>query len=174
MSEPEPSIPRPRASRWRRWLLELALIALVLVGIHWWQTRGAPSGPAPALAGQLLDGSTMNLALEGGRPVLVHFWAEWCPICRLEQGSIQSLSADYRVISVATTSGDAAEVRAYMAQEGLSFPTLVDEAGDVGRDWGVKGVPASFVIDADGQVAHVSVGYTTELGLRLRLWLAGR
>ena len=108
MSEPEPSNPRPRVSRWRRWLVELALIAVVLIGIQWWQTRGVPSGPAPALAGQLLDGSAMNLVDERGRPVLVHFWAEWCPICRLEQGSIQSLSEDYRVISVATTSGDAA------------------------------------------------------------------
>jgi peroxiredoxin len=75
---------------------------------------------------------------------------------------------------VATTSGDAEAVRAYLAQQGLSFPTLVDEDGSVGRTWGVKGVPASFVVDADGQVAHAAVGYTTELGLRLRLWLAGR
>lgn len=172
MSEPESNPPPARAPRWRRWLLELLAIAVILIGIQWWQTRGAPSGPAPVLAGQMLDGSAMNLADERGRPVLVHFWAEWCPICKLEQGSIQSLSADYRVISVATTSGDAAAVRAFMAQEGLSFPVLVDEDGDVGRSWGVTGVPASFVVDAGGQVAYAVVGYTTELGLRFRLWLA--
>ena len=45
----ESALPKPNARkpRWRRWLLELGLIVLVLVGIQWWQTRGAPSGPAP-------------------------------------------------------------------------------------------------------------------------------
>lgn len=174
MSDTQPSNEKAKPRRWRRWLVEIALVVAVLLAVQWWQTRDVAYGPAPPLAGVLLDGSAMQLASERSRPVLVHFWAEWCPICRLEQGSIESLSKDYRVISVATTSGDAAAVRAYMRQEGLTFPTLVDEDGDVGRQWGVRGVPASFVIDADGQIAHATVGYTTGLGLRLRLWLAGR
>lgn len=173
MPAPEQTPAKSKSSRWPRWLLELAVVAAVLVGVQWWQTRGAPSGPAPLLAGTLLDGTPVKLADARGRPVLVHFWAEWCPICRLEEGSIQALARDHRVISVATTSGDAAAVRAFMDKEGLSFPTLVDEDGSVGRRWGVKGVPATFVIDAEGQVAHATVGYTTEWGLRLRLWLAG-
>jgi peroxiredoxin len=173
MSDSPPSPSKPSKPRWRRWLLEGLLVLAVIVGVQWWQTRDAPSGPAPALDGVLLDGTPVDLAAERGRPVLVHFWAEWCPICRLEEGSIDALARDHRVISVATTSGDAAAVRAYMARQGLSFPTLVDEDGTIGRRWGVKGVPASFVIDASGEIAHATVGYTTGPGLRVRLWLAG-
>jgi thiol-disulfide isomerase/thioredoxin len=173
---PQPSEqPTPnKKPRWRRWLVELSLVLAVIVAVQWWQTRDAPSGPAPPLQGMLLDGQPVNLAAERGRPVLVHFWAEWCPICRLEEGTIDALARDHRVITVATTSGDAAAVSGYLQQQGLSFPTLVDEDGSIGRRWGVQGVPASFIIDADGQVAHATVGYTTGPGLRLRLWLAGR
>ncbi len=174
MTEHANPSPSRSKSRWRRWLAEAALVVVVLAGIHFWQTRDVSYGPAPALAGQLLDGTPVSLASERDKPVLVHFWAEWCPICKLEQDSIQALSQDYRVLSVATTSGDAAAVRAFMQREGLSFPTLVDEEGVMGRTWGIKGVPASFVIDGDGNIAHATVGYTTGLGLRLRLWLADR
>lgn len=147
---------------------------MVFAGIHFWQTRGVHYGPAPALTGTLLDGSPASLAAERGEPVLVHFWAEWCPICKLEQDSIEALSKDYRVLSVATTSGDTEAVQAFMKREGLSFPAIVDEDGAIGRQWGVKGVPASFIVGPDGNVAHATVGYTTGLGLRLRLWWAGR
>jgi peroxiredoxin len=166
--------PKARKPRWRRWLLELLVVLLMLAAFQWWQTRGVASGPAPALASTLLDGSRVELneARRDG-PVLVHFWAEWCPICRLEEGSIDALARDHRVISVATTSGNAAEVRAHMQREGLSFPVVVDEEGRLARAWGVSGVPASFVIDPDGQVAYAMVGYTSGIGFRVRLWLAG-
>ncbi len=166
--------PSRRKPRWVGWLRDLALLLLVLTAIHWWQTRDVASGPAPLLAGQLLDGRPVALADYRGRPLLVHFWATWCPVCRLEQGSIAALAQDYPVLTVATGSGSGEEVAAYLAEAGLDFPVLLDESGALGQAWGVRGVPASFVIDAEGRIAHVAVGYTTGLGLRARLWLAGR
>jgi len=64
-------------------------------------------------------------------------------------------------------------VSQYMRENGLDFPVLLDESGLLSVAWGVRGVPSSFIIDADGQIRHLAVGYTTELGLRFRLWLAG-
>lgn len=159
--------------RLRRWSLELLLLIAIIGGVQWWQTRGVAEGPAPALQGMLLDGHAVSLQALQGQPVLVHFWATWCPICRLEEDSIDALARDHQVITIATTSGDAAAVRAYLQQQGLHFPVLLDETGEVGRAWGVKGVPASFIIDPAGDVVHATVGYTTGIGLRLRLWLAG-
>jgi peroxiredoxin len=154
-------------------LLEAAVLVLVLFAVQWWQTRDAPTGMAPVLHGPLLSGGIADLRQLQGQPVLVHFWATWCPICRLEQGTIDELAHDYAVISVATSSGDAAAVRQFMQEEGLSFPTLLDEDGSLLRQWGLPGVPASFVIAPDGQVAYATMGYTSGVGLRLRLWLAG-
>lgn len=157
--------------KWR-WAVDLLLILAVVLGIHAWQTRQMPAGAAPPLAGQLLSGEQKNLADYRGEPVLVHFWATWCPVCRATDGSIHDIARDYPVLTVASNSGSADEVRDYLLENKLDFPVLIDERGVDGLRWGVLGVPASFVIDGDGQIRSVAVGYTTEIGLRARLWLA--
>lgn len=60
-----------------------------------------------------------------------------------------------------------------MEEEGLSFPVLADEAGQLARRWRVSGVPVSFVLDGRGHIRYATVGYATWAGLTLRLWLAG-
>ncbi len=69
-------------------------------------------------------------------------------------------------------SGDATEVRRFMAQADLGFPVVTDEDGALADRWGVRGVPASFVLDADGQIAYATTGVSSETGLRARLWAA--
>jgi peroxiredoxin len=70
-------------------------------------------------------------------------------------------------------SGKAEEVARYMREQGITFSALNDQDGRISAAWGVHAVPASFIITPDGQIRFVEVGYTTSLGLRLRLWLAG-
>lgn len=171
-SEP-PSSAKPTAGRrWLRWAVEIALVLVLIAGVRAWQQSGTVRGPAPALAGVLLDGNSYALAPAAGQPVLVHFWATWCPICRAEQGTIEALARDYPTVTVAMQSGDDAEVAGYLRTESLSFPVLNDPDGALAARWGVRGVPASFIVDGAGQIRFVEVGYTTSVGLRLRLWLA--
>jgi len=73
---------------------------------------------------------------------------------------------------VAMQSGSDDEVAQYMQKEALSFPVLNDPEGVLAAQWGVRGVPASFIVDTAGRIRFVEVGYTTGIGLRLRLWLA--
>lgn len=160
--------------RWLSWIRDLALVFIVVLLIQWWQTGSLPSGPAPELAGPMLNGEHLDLKDLRGKPVLVHFWATWCPICRTEDGSIHDLAKDYQVLSIATNSGDEQEVRQYLEENELDFPVMLDESGVLGNRWGVKGVPSSFVVDSSGEIRSVAVGYTTGIGLRIRLWLAGR
>jgi len=149
------------------------VVLLLILGIRAWQQSGIASGPAPALAGVLLDGKPAALSTFAGRPVLVHFWATWCPICRAEQGSIDALAQEAPVITVAMQSGDHVAVTQHLRKEALSFPVLNDPDGAIAAQWGVRAVPASFIVDGAGQIRYVEVGYTTGIGLRLRLWLAG-
>ena len=149
------------------------MLLVLIVGIRAWQQSGTASGPAPALAGELLDGKPVSLAAFAGRPVLVHFWATWCPICRAEQGSIDTLARDVPVITVAMQSGDRDAVVQHLRKEELSFPVLNDPDGVIAAQWGVRAVPASFIVDGAGQIRFLEIGYTTGIGLRLRLWLAG-
>ncbi|MCK9202316.1 MAG: protein disulfide oxidoreductase [Gallionella sp.] len=167
------TVPVPtRAARWRRRAIEALILIIVIVGIRVWQQRDVVSGAAPSLAGTLLDGTAYKLSPQ--RPVLVHFWATWCPVCSAEQGSIQSIAqGDYEVVTVAMQSGSPADVARHMAEQRLDFPVLNDADGRISAAWGVHAVPASFIVDRDGQIRFVEIGYTTEIGLRLRLWLAG-
>ena len=161
-----------RRRRLPGWARDLLILGLLFWGLQCWLARDLPSGEAPPLAGRDLQGRPRSLHHYRGRPVLVHFWATWCPICRFEEGSIDAIARDHAVLSVAAGSGDAEALRAYMAERGLSFPVLVDEDGELARRWRVVGVPASFVVDGQGRIRWAGRGYASEWGLRLRLWLA--
>ncbi|MEJ2509848.1 MAG: redoxin domain-containing protein, partial [Gammaproteobacteria bacterium] len=86
--------------------------------------------------------------------------------------SIASIAKDYRVITVAQQSGSADAIRAYLHKHQVDFPVLADPDGSLSRRYGVRAVPASFVVGPRGRIRFVEVGYTTELGLRARLWWA--
>jgi len=156
-----------------RWLRDGALVALLFFGIRAYQQRHMPKGMAPSLDGPDLGGEMASLADYRGKPVLLHFWATWCGVCKVEQHNIDAVSRDLPVLSVASQSGGAGEIAAYVRERGISPRVIVDEQSVLASRFGVHAFPASFVIDGDGEIRHVEVGYTTELGLRARMWLAG-
>ena len=158
--------------RWFRLVVEVLLVILVLFAVRFWTQRDMVSGTVPEFQGNLLNGESYALLADKRRPLLIHFWASWCPMCELEQGSIQSISDDHAVITIAMQSGEAEEVIAYMQQEKLQFPVINDSEGILARRFGVHAVPSSFVIDENNNIMFRETGFTTETGLRLRLWLA--
>jgi thiol-disulfide isomerase/thioredoxin len=158
--------------RWRSWLVYILFLLVVMQAANWWKTRDAASGNLSEFSGKLINGSSFTIAEFTGEPVLFHFWATWCPICELENGTIQSISQDYRVISIASWSEGETEVKTYMQDNQLTFPVMLDTSGELAKSFGVKGVPASFILDPNGEITFVESGYSTELGLRVRLWLS--
>ncbi|MBI3478797.1 MAG: redoxin domain-containing protein [Nitrosomonadales bacterium] len=161
-------------SRWRGVALNVLLFIAMVAGIRAWQQRDMVSGAAPVLQGMTLSGQIYQLPAHPEQPVLVHFWASWCSICRLEQGAIDAIAQDHpNVITVAMQSGTQEEVARHMQEQGLAFPVVNDPDGRIASLWGVHAVPASFIVDTDGKARFVEVGYTTEAGIRLRLWWAG-
>lgn len=165
---------RLAAIKWRGAALNILLFAVLIAGIRIWQQRDMPDGHAPALQGLTLAGQPYELPAHPGKPMLVHFWGTWCTVCRSEQGSIDALRRDNSdMITVAVQSGTRDAVSRYLREQGVDFPVVNDADGTSAKAWGVHGVPASFILDANGKVRFVEVGYTTETGLRLRLWLAG-
>lgn len=172
--EPEVSRTPGRRARWREWAINLVVIVAIVFAVQWWKGRTLATGEAPSLVGVALDGVPIDLADRRGRPVLVHFWATWCPVCRITDGTIDAIAEDHAVVTVALQSGTEEEIRAYMREAGQDFSVVSDPDGRLSRAWGVAGVPTSFVIDGDGRIRSSIVGVSTGLGLRLRLWLAGR
>jgi thiol-disulfide isomerase/thioredoxin len=122
---------------------------------------------------ELVDSEGRHLSLIGEGPTLVHGFATWCGVCRLEESSVQNVAGSARVIGIASRSGSPAEVKAYMREHGLTYPVVLDADGSLAQKLGVHAFPSSFFIDRQGEIVAREVGYTTELGLRVRLWLAG-
>ena len=90
------------------------------------------------------------------------------------QGALTGIGKEASVLSVALSSGDPQTVSSYMKAQGFELPTVVDDDGKVAQSYGVHGVPALFFVDRQGVIQQVTTGYTTRLGIRLRLWWAGR
>ncbi|MDX8400092.1 MAG: protein disulfide oxidoreductase [Gallionellaceae bacterium] len=162
------------AKKWRGYMLNLLLFIVLVVAIRTWQQRDMISGAAPTLGGLTLAGQAYNLPIHPEKPILLHFWATWCSICSVEQDAINAIAHDHpNMISVAMQSGSKQQIAKHMHAQGLSFPVINDSDGKIARQCGVHGVPASFIIAPDGTIQFIEVGYTSGIGLRLRLWLAG-
>ena len=150
----------------------LVIFFVLSQAASWWKSRDAQTGNLSGFSAELMDGSRYVIPEFSEKPVLLHFWATWCPVCDLQKGSVQSISGDYPVLTIASWSEGEDEVKKYMQDNGLTFPVTLDNSGQLASDFGLKGVPASFILSPTGEIKYVETGYTTELGLRFRLWLS--
>ncbi|MGH9183855.1 MAG: TlpA family protein disulfide reductase [Acidimicrobiales bacterium] len=120
--------------------------------------------PAPEISGpSLLDGRSFALSGERGRFVLVNFFATWCVPCRIEHPELVRFSqahreaGDAKVVSV-VFSDKASDVEAFFAERGGDWPVVDDPVGRVALDWGVSGVPESYLVGPEGVVRAKVVG----------------
>lgn len=151
-------------------------VLVAVVAIQLMANRGVLDvGKAPELRGEMLVGGEAFAGLQSLRkPAMVYFWASWCGICGAMQSTVMAVANDTPIITVAMQSGDPVTVREYMSRQQFDVPTLIDQEGRLATIYGVRGVPATFILGRDGSIRSATTGYTSELGLRLRLWWVNR
>jgi thiol-disulfide isomerase/thioredoxin len=169
--------PESKGIRRRRWWIDIALVLAVFFGLQYFLTRDVVRGPLPPFEGVLANGSALSSEQwrrrHEGEPFVLYVWATWCPICKTVEGSVDALARDAPVLTLAMQSGQAVEVQRFLAARGRPWPTLVDDDGRLARGLGVHAVPTLLFVGPSGTVQSVTQGYTSEAGMRLRLWWAG-
>ncbi len=169
------SLPPWLQKKWVKNSLTVLVFVAIFLILRAFMQGDVIQGKAPTLQVQSITGQPLNLQAlnQQGKPVLVHIWATWCPICDLTKGSVESVANDYAVINIATQSGSDAELKAFAKANEMNPEIIVNDAdGQWMQIFGAKAVPASFIIDPNGDIAFVEVGFTSAWGLRLRLWWA--
>jgi cytochrome c biogenesis protein CcmG, thiol:disulfide interchange protein DsbE len=166
-------VPAPsRARRWRLWpvLAVVGVVALV-AGLLSFGLGRDPTAiksplvgkPAPGFSLRTLDGkSTVRLDDLRGQVVIVNFWASWCTECRVEHDALAAAWQRYRdagVVLVGVDFQDArADALAYMDQAAMTWPAVEDPGSRTALAYGVYGIPETFFIGPDGQIAAKDVG----------------
>ena len=162
---------------WDRRPAWYGLMGLTLIlSVAWiWLSRvpgpsdaaAAPPAPragfrAPDFTLATLDGQSVTLSELQGRPVLINFWATWCPPCRAELPAIQAAYDQYADQGLVVLGVDMAEppdvVAAFVQQFGLRFPIPLDRDGEVATRYKVRAIPTSFFVDRQGIVRSVFIG----------------
>ena len=132
-------------------------------------TNGAIPAPqkgflAPDFGLQNSDGDTIQLSNFRGRPVLLNIWASWCSPCKAEMPALQSAYQSYAsqgfvILGInAANQDDAAHAISFIEAQGLSFPILFDENGEVSRTYQIRALPSSFFIDSQAIIQDIVVG----------------
>jgi thiol-disulfide isomerase/thioredoxin len=123
-----------------------------------------PPRSVPDFSLQDMDGARHTLEDYRGKVVLINFWATWCPPCRREMPALEKLynalaGEGFAVLAINQWE-DADHVFAYMGDLNVfpSFPILFDPESRISAEFGVKGLPTSFLLDKQGRVAYRAVG----------------
>jgi len=179
-------IPPKSKMAWRmRTGAVLAMTALIAVLIFWLPARPIPSADAePAEIGRYfkkagviqipripppmdfaladLSGATLRLSDLKGKVVILNFWTTWCPDCRVEMPAMEKLYQRFKERGVVMLAVDLREppkiVRQFFESHKLSFTALLDSDGQVGRSFGIRSIPTTFIIDQSGGIIGKAIG----------------
>lgn len=165
---------RRRVYRWLREMIVLLLLAAVLMwGVDRFRSPTLPDTFSGTTM-QTIDGQQLDFAaMSEARPLLVYVWATWCSICRFTSPSVEKLKEQGgNVVSIALRSGDDARLATWMQKKQLTMPVVNDARGELAQRWQVEVTPTLVVIDK-GQPVSVTTGWTSYLGMKMRLWWAG-
>ncbi|MFN8023813.1 MAG: TlpA disulfide reductase family protein [Acidimicrobiales bacterium] len=148
----------------------LTLVAALplAVGLAGCGSEGSDASRLPAI--ELTDvrsGATVDASSLDG-PAIVNLWATWCGPCRREMPAFETVSGEITDVRfVGVNQGDAGDAaKEFLDEVGVTFDQYLDPDGELTNALKVTGLPATFVLDADGDIVSVHSGALDEQGIR--------
>ena len=155
----------------------LMLVALVL-GVAWINLSRLSDGAtisaqaveapmtgflAPDFTLASTDGESVTLSSLRGRPVVINFWATWCPPCRAEMPDLERLWLQNNpegLVVLGVNQGEREDIVVRYARDevGTTFPLLLDTRLEVGALYGVRAFPTTYFVDSDGRIQDIKIG----------------
>lgn len=156
-------------------LAAAAIVVLVVFGLSS-SGKGEVGRKAPALPDERLAGQAVTLpkvlASARGRATLVTFWASWCGPCGREAAALErfadSPAGQGRLVAI-DWSDELSGARKFVKKHDWRFPVLRDAEGRVGNDYGLTGLPTTYVLDSEGRISSVLRGPQTQATLERAL-----
>ncbi len=158
---------------WRGFML----VALVL-GVAWINLSRVPNAEgngdqsieapmigflAPEFSLESTAGELITLSSLRGQPVVINFWATWCPPCRAEMPDLERIWVEEKpegLVVLGVNQGERMDtvVRYARDEVGVSFPLLLDSNQEVGNRYGVRAFPTTYFVDAEGRIQDIKIG----------------
>jgi peroxiredoxin len=156
----------------------IAYLFVLVLGLAW--TLMSADGSGTSTAGQIPapqqgflapdfslrtpTGESIRLSDLRGQAVLINLWATWCPPCRAEMQSIERVYQEYKdqgftVLAVNMTyQDDPLSVMPFVNEQGLTFPILLEETGEMAQAYQLRSLPSSYFVRKDGIINEVVIG----------------
>ncbi|MDZ7819641.1 MAG: redoxin domain-containing protein [Aliarcobacter sp.] len=148
-------------------LIFIVMLTIAMNAISYYNSLDLNKDKLDIQSFKLLDNSTYTV--QNDKPIIIHFWATWCPTCKLEASNIEKISKEYEVITIAVQSETKEEIEKYLEENKLSFKVVNDEYGEFSQKFNIKAFPTTFIYDKDKNLKFSEVGYTTTAGLYSRM-----
>jgi peroxiredoxin len=170
-----------------RFIKVVLILAVTLLGAAWivqsreqagiGPTEGLTEAPmagyaAPDFTLSLTTGETVSLSDFRGQPVVLNFWATWCPPCRAEIPFFQNASRQYngQVAVLGINDGESLPtVSPFVTEFGMTYPVLLDIDSEVSILYRVAALPTTIFIDRDGVIQEVFPGIINQAVLESRI-----
>jgi cytochrome c biogenesis protein CcmG, thiol:disulfide interchange protein DsbE len=149
----------------------LLIVVILVAGAAWTAasrvttaqaTRERARRATPDIFLPTLDGGMFRLSQQYGKPVIVNFWATWCPPCRAELPAFEEVYKNHRSDGLMIVGVDIAEpqdvVTQFVADMGLTFPIALDSDGEALALYRVQGFPTTLFVGRDGTIRDMTIG----------------